>query len=113
MKQISDLAVQAQEAADAVGSVILDVRRRPVFKAATDQIAGSTWRDPAEVSQWLRELDPTIPTIVYCVHGHEVSQGVAMALNAGGIPVRYIQGGIEAWREAELPLQNKIEGAVE
>jgi Fe-Mn family superoxide dismutase len=113
MKQIIDLAVLAREAAGAAGSVILDVRRRPVFEAAADQIPGSTWRDPAEARQWLHELDPSIPTIVYCVHGHEVSQSVALALNESGISARYIQGGIEAWREAVLPLTNKTEGAVE
>jgi len=113
MKQISDVAVPAREAAGESGSVILDVRRRPVFEAATDQIPGSKWRDPAEASQWLHELDPSIPTIVYCVHGHEVSQNVALTLNEAGISARYIQGGIEAWREAGLPLVNKTEGAVE
>lgn len=113
MKQIIDLAVLAREAAGAAGSVILDVRRRPVFEAAADQIPGSTWRDPAEARQWLHELDPSIPTIVYCVHGHEVSQSVALALNESGISARYIQGGIEAWREAGLLLTNKTEGAVE
>jgi hypothetical protein len=30
--------------------------------------------------------------VVYCVHGHEVSQGVAKALGA-----RYLEGGIEHW----------------
>jgi hypothetical protein len=59
MKQIIDLAVLAREAAGAAGSVILDVRRRPVFEAAADQIPGSTWRDPAEARQWLHELDPS------------------------------------------------------
>ena len=32
--------------------------------------------------------------VVYCVHGHEVSQNAAKALGA-----RYLEGGIEAWRE--------------
>lgn len=113
MKQITDVAVQAREAAGEAGSVILDVRRRPVFEAAADRIPGSQWRDPAQASQWLHELGPSIPTIVYCVHGHEVSQSVALTLNEAGISARYIQGGIEAWREAGLPLANKTEGAVE
>ena len=39
---------------------------------------------------------------MYCVHGHEVSQNAAKALGA-----RFLEGGIEAWREAggELALK--------
>jgi hypothetical protein len=52
--------------------LVIDVRRNPRFLEAGDLIRGALRRD----------------------HGHEVSQNVAKALGA-----RYLEGGIEAWRE--------------
>jgi hypothetical protein len=47
---------------------------------------------------------------VYCVHGHEVSQGVARALRTQGRAARFLVGGIEAWRMQGLPLVAKPVG---
>ena len=60
--------------------LIVDVRRKPVFRAATDMIAGALWRDPERVAEWAGELPRASRVVAYCVHGHEVSQGVAIAL---------------------------------
>ena len=35
--------------------------------------------------------------VVYCVHGHEVSQGIAAALSEDGLDAGYLIGGIEGW----------------
>jgi rhodanese-related sulfurtransferase len=72
--------------------LVIDVRKPPAFLAATDMIRGSLRRDPAAVESWRRTLPAATPVVVYCVHGHEVSQGVAKALGA-----RYLEGGIEHW----------------
>jgi rhodanese-related sulfurtransferase len=81
--------------------LVIDVRRRPTFRAATDVIAGALWRDPERVAAWSGELPGASQVVVYCVHGHEVSQGVARALNEHGIATRYLEGGIEeGWRAA-------------
>jgi rhodanese-related sulfurtransferase len=67
--------------------LVVDVRKRAAFLAATDMIRGALRRDPENLG--------TLPgdnVVVYCVHGHEVSQGVARALGA-----RYLEGGIEHW----------------
>jgi len=34
-------------------------------------------RSPEEVEPWSKYLAPDHPVVAYCVHGHEVSQGVA------------------------------------
>lgn len=85
--------------ADTSPVLLLDVRREPVFEAAPDRIAGSSWRDPGEVGAWGAELPQNVPIVVYCVHGHQVSQGVAAQLVELGYDARYLEGGIEAWRE--------------
>jgi thiosulfate sulfurtransferase len=81
--------------------LIVDVRRRPAFSAAQDMIAGASWRDPEQVAAWAPELPRAGRVVVYCVHGHEVSQNVAKALNQAGIASQYLEGGIEeGWKSA-------------
>lgn len=79
--------------------LLLDVRRKLTFEAASDRISGSSWRDPSEVSTWAAELPKDSSIVVYCVHGHEVSQGVATQLDQLGYETLYLEGGIEGWRE--------------
>ena len=77
---------------------LLDVRRKPAYDADTAVIPGAQWRDPEAVADWRRTLPQDEPVIAYCVHGHEVSQGVAQALRAAGIDARFLEGGIDSWR---------------
>ena len=92
--------------------LVIDVRRTPAFKASTELIAGALRRDPEQVASWAQELPPSATAVVYCVHGHEVSQGVAKALNAHGIAARYLEGGIEeGWKTAGGALDRKPAGA--
>jgi rhodanese-related sulfurtransferase len=75
--------------------LVIDVRRNERFREARDLIRGALRRDPLRVQEWMRTLPQDAEVVVYCVHGHEVSQGVAKALGA-----RYLEGGIEGWRAA-------------
>jgi len=92
--------------------LLIDVRRAQAFEADDRQIIGSTWRLPEDVSSWLKALPRGRRVVAYCVHGHEVSQGVASALRAVGIAAAYLEGGITAWKERALPTRGK-RGAVE
>ena len=92
--------------------LIIDVRRRPVFKAAKDLIAGALWRDPALAASWAEGLPSASEVVAYCAHGHEVSQDVAKALNELGIAARYLEGGLEeGWKAANGELAHKPIGA--
>jgi rhodanese-related sulfurtransferase len=86
---------------------VLDVRRNAAFEDAEDGLPGAIRREPATLTDWARELEVHRPVAVYCVHGHEVSRGVAAELRARGLPARHLAGGIEGWREAGLPLAAK------
>jgi len=68
--------------------LVVDVRRNAAFLSASDMIRGALRRDP----ETLGALPRADNMVVYCVHGREVSQGVAQALGA-----RYLEGGIEHW----------------
>jgi rhodanese-related sulfurtransferase len=85
---------------------VIDVRRRERFIEADDLIRGALRRDPESVLEWKNTLPRSASVVVYCVHGHEVSQGVAKALGA-----KYLEGGIEAWRETGGELSNKPKGS--
>jgi rhodanese-related sulfurtransferase len=75
--------------------LVIDVRRNERFKESPYLLQGALRRDPARVEEWKETLPRAASVVVYCVHGHEVSQSVAQALGA-----RYLEGGIEHWREA-------------
>jgi rhodanese-related sulfurtransferase len=87
--------------------LVIDVRRAEAFHAARDMIDGALRRAPEDVARWTKTLPRTATIVVYCVHGHEVSQGACAALNAAGLSVRYLAGGIEAWRAAGGALRAK------
>ena len=86
---------------------IFDVRRAAIFAEAEDMIVSAVWRDPARAEAWGAELAEDRETVVYCVHGHEVSQSAAAALQALGHAVRYLEGGIEGYRACGGPLIDK------
>ena len=91
-------SVSATTLADELATFqVVDVRRRPAFDASPGLIPTAIWRSPAEVTQWQMDLDPARPSVVYCVHGHEVSQECARFLQANGFNASYLEGGFEQW----------------
>ena len=88
--------------------LVIDVRTPAAFRSAPDMAAGTLRRDPATVSSWAKELPRASRVVAYCAHGHEVSQGVAKALEELGISARYLEGGLEeGWRAASGDLVSK------
>lgn len=88
--------------------LVIDVRRPPAFRSAPEMIAGALRRDPAAVAAWAKALPRTSSVVAYCVHGHEVSQDAAKALQGLGIAARYLEGGIEeGWKAAGGALAGK------
>jgi len=70
-------------------------------------IAGALRREPESVAQWATTLPLAPEVVVYCVHGHEISQGVAKALASHGLRAGYLEGGIEHWKEENGALDRK------
>ncbi len=91
--------------------LVVDVRNTATFLAAPDMIRGALRRDPLRVTDWAKTLPPASDVVVYCVHGHEVSQGAARDLRAIGLDARYLEGGIEHWREQDGELAQKPQSA--
>ena len=97
------------EQAELAGAELIDVRRAGVFEQARQMLPAAQWRDPGQVAQWSRTLDPAREVVVYCVYGHEVGRSTAMRLRAQGFKARFLRGGFDAWQNAGLPLVDKVE----
>jgi thiosulfate sulfurtransferase len=79
---------------------LLDVRRAQARAADGSEIPGGRWLDPALWLDWKNDIDAGRPVVVYCAHGHEISQGLTAALRAMGVDARHLEGGISAWKAA-------------
>jgi len=70
------------------------------FEQEGRAIAGSVWRDHMATDAWGSELAaPGKPVVVYCLHGHNVSQLAVARLRAQGIDARHLEGGIDAYEQ--------------
>jgi rhodanese-related sulfurtransferase len=88
--------------------IVIDVRRQPAFMASGEMVSGALRRDPEKVASWAKTLPAASSVVVYCVHGHEVSQKAAAALKALGLDASYLEGGIEeGWKALGAPLDRK------
>ena len=72
---------------------IIDVRRPDDFDKSDVLIASAFHREPDEVERWQKDLGKEDMVVVHCVHGRQVSQGVAAAMRSSGIDAAYLEGG--------------------
>ncbi|MDP1532343.1 MAG: rhodanese-like domain-containing protein [Rubrivivax sp.] len=84
---------------------LLDVRRAKVRQADDADILDGRWLDPALWLDWKDGIKAGAPVVVYCAHGHEISQGLTAALRAMGVDARHLEGGYSAWRAAGEPVR--------
>jgi rhodanese-related sulfurtransferase len=87
---------------------VVDVRRRPNFDASSQMISGAAWANPEEVETWGANLDLHRPVVVYCAHGHQVSQAYAESLQKARYDACYLEGGFKAWAAERMPLMTKV-----
>lgn len=78
--------------------LVFDVRRDAAYAASDLVIAGALRDEIGQILQSRGRLPSNGSIVVYCVHGHEVSQNAAQALRGAGIDARFLTGGIEGWR---------------
>ena len=100
---IEDLAAELQ-GPDTV--VLLDVRREQARANAGSQIPGAIWRNPAHWLDWKDEFAQAPRVLLYCVHGHEISQGLTATLRAMGVNAAYLVGGFGEWQRTGQPVQS-------
>jgi len=97
-------SISPLELARLVGSAdcphVVDVRRRQAFDADGRRIAGAVWRDHMQAGDWSHHFDDGRGIVVYCSHGHNVSQIAGALIAAEAIDVRVLAGGIDAYAKA-------------
>jgi Fe-Mn family superoxide dismutase len=92
-------SITAKQLADLGNVTIIDVRKKPAYDENPAVIADAQWRDPAAVDDWGAEFAGAALVVCYCVRDHEVSQDASAALRARGLDARYLEGGIDGWKE--------------
>ena len=80
--------------------LVADVRRPDDYAADPVLVAGAV---RAEGGALPPGVAPGRAVIVYCVKGAQVGRSAAASLAAAGHDVRYLEGGLRAWRAAGLP----------
>jgi rhodanese-related sulfurtransferase len=98
------LAAQIQKN---IAPLVIDVRKNPAYLASEYTLPNAIHRDPMNITTWVTDIPINCTVVVYCVHGHEVSQEAMTTLRKNGIDATYLHGGIENWRAAGLPILNK------
>lgn len=91
---------------------VIDVRRKTDYDE--EVILNAEWHDPEQVEQWAKYLPTDKEIVLYCARGGSVSNKVLDSLLAANIRARYIEGGIEGWKQSggeiartKLPLREK------
>jgi rhodanese-related sulfurtransferase len=82
---------------------VLDVRRASDRESDPSAIPGAEWKDPEKVDEWGSELDKG-EVVIYCVRGGSVSRSVQENLRKKNVNVRFIAGGLEAWKGSGKPV---------
>jgi rhodanese-related sulfurtransferase len=82
---------------------LIDVRLDEDFEAAPLLIPGSVRRPYDRASDWAQQLAGRT-AIVVCRKGQKLSQGAAAWLRHEGVPADGLEGGLEAWSGAGLPM---------
>lgn len=96
--------IEAADLARRVGTArapsVIDVRRSRAIEASGRIIAAARWREHTSAHAWAAELHRDDDVVVYCVHGHNVSQGVAAMLRSQGYRARALRDGLDGYTQA-------------
>ncbi len=91
---------------------IIDVRRKADYDGHV--ILNAEWHNPDDVGEWAKSLPADKEIVLYCARGGTVSNKILDSLLAANIRARYIEGGIEGWKQSggeiartKLPLREK------
>ncbi len=86
-------------------AVLIDLRKPQATASSGQLVRGAERRDPFVFSHDDPLTADPRPLIVFCVHGHEVSQFACALLMLHGRDARYVRGGFEALKAAGAPLR--------
>ncbi|TXK18571.1 ThiF family adenylyltransferase [Homoserinibacter sp. GY 40078] len=101
----ADAGIEPDELAAVLRSdtppLLLDVREPWEVEAAA--LPGATVIPLGELPARIAELDPGLPTVVYCHHGVRSARALDLLRQAGFADARHLRGGIDSWSRAVDP----------
>ncbi len=80
---------------------LIDVRRQSDFDEHPNVIPGAVWYDLDQINAWGQDIASNADVIVYCAHGKSRSQAAFDHFSEKGISVKLLDGGFDAWRDAD------------
>jgi len=83
--------------------VVIDVRTPEEY--ASGHIPGAVNIPFDEVAERIAEVDSSHGVALYCMIGPRARKGESALLATGYEPVFHIEGGLAAWRAADLPIR--------
>nr|WP_281039999.1 rhodanese-like domain-containing protein [Mesorhizobium sp. Z1-4] len=83
-------------------AAIVDVRKEQARLKSGRTIPGALRLLPQDAGTRWREFEGQT-VVLFCVHGHEVSQTACALFEEKGVDAHYLAGGFEAWQAAGLP----------
>ncbi|MEO7402152.1 MAG: rhodanese-like domain-containing protein, partial [Burkholderiales bacterium] len=87
--------------------LVVDVRRAEPYGKDPHTIATSLRVVPEAVAEQARAWPRERPIVVFCVHGHKVSQAACRTLLDAGLQASYLAGGMDGWVVARGPTMRK------
>jgi rhodanese-related sulfurtransferase len=83
---------------------LLDLRRKADYDAEPQLVPGARKLEHEEIEQWSKTLPRDRDIVLYCAHGKTISNAALDRLLALGYKARFIEGGMDGWKEADGPM---------
>lgn len=80
---------------------LLDLRRKPDYDADPHIVPGARWLEHEKIDEWVGQLPRDREIVLYCAHGKTISNAALDRLLALGFAARFIEGGMDGWKEAD------------
>jgi rhodanese-related sulfurtransferase len=101
-------AASFQQQMKTTGAQILDVRTPGEYQSGhIEKALLANWNDNAEFERRIGFLDKKKPVYIYCLAGGRSHAAAARLNELGFEQIVELQGGVNAWKAANLPLEGK------
>lgn len=102
---IPNVSVDEVDDLVAQGALLVDIRERNEWEES--RIAGAELKPMSGINDWYQDLPRDRTVILYCRSGSRSAQAVlALTTQAGFSNVYNMTGGIIAWANADLPVED-------
>ena len=94
--------ITPEELAQQDGAIVIDVRTPEEYRES--HVPGAIDVPLERLGQMVDELPDARPLVLICASGHRSAEGAAL-LNERGVEAVSVEGGLQAWQKAGLPVE--------